>query len=193
MPHVTSPRRPSETRSGLLVVDLQPRLLAAIPRGDDVVARTRALLRGAEALRVPFAATVQYPRGLGPLESSLETWLPQAEEKMAFTAAACRGSLDAWIDQGRGQVVVAGIETHVCVEQTVLDLVAEGVQVFVAADAVAARHGEDHERALDSMRAAGATVTGTESILFAWCRTADRPEFKTISGIIKGLTTPENG
>lgn len=189
MPHVTSPRRPSDTRCGLFVVDLQPRLLAAIPRGDDVLSRTRALLRGAEALGVPAAATVQYPHGLGPLESSLETWLPQTEEKMSFSAASCRRSLDAWLDQGRGQVVVAGIETHVCVEQTVLDLLAEGVQVFLAADAVAARHVEDHQRALDSMRAAGAIVTGTESILFAWCRTADRPEFKTISGIIKELAS----
>lgn len=186
--HVPSPRRAAATRTGLLVVDLQTKLLATIGNGPEVVRRARALLEAAELLAIPAAATVQYPRGLGPLEESLRERLPTPEEKLDFSAAVCRRELDRWSDSGRDQVTVVGIETHVCVEQTVLDLLAEGRRVFVPADAVAARHLTDHDWSLRRVAAAGAVVTTTESLLFAWCHTANRPEFKTISGIVKRLS-----
>ena len=187
MPHVISPDRLCDERSGLLVVDLQQRLLLAIPGRQSVVERTAALLQAADCLGIPAAATVQYPKGLGPIEPNLQQRLADPEEKLEFSAAGCRRGLDRWIADGRDQVVVVGIESHVCIEQTVLDLIAEGLKVFVVVDAIAARNVADHEHAVARMRSAGATVTTTEAVLFSWCGTADRPEFKTISGIVKSL------
>ncbi len=94
-------------------------------------------------------------------------------------------ALDRWTSEGRDQIVVVGMETHVCVQQTVLDLLAEGLRPFVVADAVAARHRCDHEVALCRIRDSGATITTVESVMFEWLGSADRPEFKAVSKIIK--------
>ena len=185
MPHVPSPLRLHASRSGLLIVDLQEKLLRVIPSGHAVVDQTHRLIDAAEILGVPFAATVQYPQGLGPLEPSIAERVDEPESKTAFSAAVCRQALDPWLDEGRDQIVVVGIETSVCILQTVLDLLAEGLQVFVAAEAVAARHGRDHELSLDRIRDNGATVLPVESILFEWCEDANRPEFKSISNLVK--------
>jgi nicotinamidase-related amidase len=185
MPHVPSPLRLAADRSALLVIDLQEKLLPVIPSGKAVVRQTHRLLTAAKILHIPAAATVQYPQGLGPLAEPLRDELPSPEEKLAFSAAVCRGSLDQWTAVGRDQIVIAGIETHVCVQQTVLDLIAEGLRPYVAAEAVAARGGRDHETAIDRMRDCGATITTVESILFEWLGTAERDEFKPISKLIK--------
>lgn len=185
MPHVPSPLRLSADRSALLVIDLQEKLLPAIPSGKAVVHQTQRLLQATKILGIPSAATVQYPKGLGPLAQPLRDEFPDPEEKVAFSAAVCRRSLDQWTAAGRDQIIVAGIETHVCVQQTVLDLMAEGLRPYVAAEAVAARGGRDHETAIDRLRDCGATITTVESILFEWLGTADRPEFKAISKLIK--------
>ncbi len=93
--------------------------------------------------------------------------------------------MDGWFAEGRDQIVIVGIETHVCVLQTVLDLIAEGARPFVVAEAVAARNGRDHETAMDRMRDSGACIITVESVLFEWLGTSDRPEFKAISRIVK--------
>jgi nicotinamidase-related amidase len=134
---------------------------------------------------VPAAATVQYPRGLGGLVPELQEAFPDPEPKQAFSAAVCRRALDPWAESGRDQIVVTGVETHVCVLQTVLDLIAEGQRPYVVAEAVAARHGRDHELAIERMRDCGATITTVESVLFEWLDTADHPDFKTISRLVK--------
>jgi nicotinamidase-related amidase len=128
---------------------------------------------------------VQYPAGLGPLEQSLQERFPSPEQKRDFSAAVCRDALDGWLAEGRDQIVIVGIETHVCVLQTVLDLIAEGARPFVVAEAVASRNGRDHETAMDRMRDSGATIITVESVLFEWLATSDRPEFKAISRIVK--------
>ena len=133
MPHVRSPECLDVNRSAVLVVDLQDKLLSVIPSGQPVVQQTRRLLQAAAELDVPFAATVQYSKGLGPLDESLADLLEEPEEKLDFSAAVCRSALDAWVNSGRDQIVVVGIETHICVLQTVLDLMAEGLRVFVVA------------------------------------------------------------
>ena len=143
------------------------------------------MLEAAKLLGVPVAATVQYPKGLGPLDRSLQEAFPDPEEKLDFSAAVCRRELDQWLEHGRDQIVITGIETHVCVQQTVLDLLAEGLRPYLAAEAVAARGGRDHETAIDRMEMSGATITTVESILFEWLGTADRPEFKAISQLVK--------
>ena len=185
MPHVRSPLRLDSLRSALWVIDLQEKLCPAIRSADNVIRQTHRLLDAAELLGVPSAATVQYPAGLGPLEESLQERLPTPEQKRDFSATVCRDALDGWLAEGRDQIVVVGLETHVCVLQTVLDLIAEGARPFVVAEAVAARNGQDHEVAMDRMRDSGASMITVESVLFEWLATSDRPEFKAISRLVK--------
>lgn len=185
MPHVRSPERLDSRRTALLVIDLQEKLYPHIALADAVLSQIHRLIAAAKRLSIPAAATVQYPQGLGPLVDSLRDEFPNPEEKLDFSAAACRDSLDRWAQSGRDQIVLAGIETHVCVQQTALDLVAEGMRPYVVADAVAARRSRDHDLAMDRMRDCGVTITTVEAVLFEWLGTADRPEFKAISQIIK--------
>lgn len=185
MPHVCSPNRLDPTRSGLLVIDVQEKLCPLIPSAEHAIGQMNRLVEVGKLLSIPMAATVQYPKGLGPLVPSLAQQFPTPEEKVTFSAAVCRTELDRWTSEGRDQIVLVGIETHVCVQQTVLDLLAEGLRTFVVADAVAARHQSDHEIALCRMRDCGATVTTVESVMFEWVGSADRPEFKAVSNIIK--------
>ena len=187
MPHQLSPRRVFADRSAVLVIDFQEKLVPVVPSGEDAVQFTESLLEAAELLGIPSAATVQYPKGLGGLVEPLEHRFPGAEEKLDFSSAVCRRELDAWIAAGRDQILICGIETHVCVLQTVLDLVEEGLHPVVVAEAVAARGGWEHELAIEQMRSMGVTITSLESVLFQWLGTADHPQFKAISRIVKGL------
>ena len=187
MPHQPSPERIAVDRSAVLVVDLQERLVPAIESADHVIELTDTLLDAADLLGVPSAATMQYPKGLGPLVDPLRDRFPDAEEKLDFSAAVCRRELDRWRVGGRDQILVCGIETHICVLQTVLDLLAEGLRPVVVAEAVAARGGWEHELAIEQMQSSGAVVTSVESILFQWLGSARHPQFKAISQIVKNL------
>ena len=190
MPHISSPHRIKIDRSALLVIDLQEKLVPVIPSGEAVVLEAIRLLKAAQLLGVPTAATVQYPKGLGPLVEPLTEFFPEPEEKLAFSAAVCRDSLDAWANEGRDQIIVVGIETHVCVQQTVLDLIAEGQRPYVVAEAVAARHGRGHETALRRMQSTGATITSAESVLFEWLESSQHDSFKQISQLVKDHQPP---
>ena len=187
MPRKLSPHRLDADRSAILVIDFQEKLAPAVPSSEHAVGFTDALLEAADLLQVPSAATVQYPKGLGPLVEPLSERFPDPEEKLDFSSAVCRGSLDQWSRSGRDQVLVCGLETHICVLQTVLDLIEEGFSVYVVAEAVAARGGWEHELAIEEMRWAGATITSLESVLYQWLGTAAHPQFKAISRIVKGL------
>lgn len=172
--------------SRLLVVDVQERLVPHIASSESVVANCLKLVSGADTLSVPVTATEQYPQGLGATVPQLAELLPERPEKIDFS---CLNSLD-WTStghepEGRFKVVVCGIEAHVCVLQTTLDLLAHGFRVFVAADAVGSRKELDREIALQRMSASGAVITTTESILFEWCERAGTPEFKEISRLVK--------
>ncbi len=186
MPHVRSPDRLDPSRSALLVIDLQEKLAPLIRSADNVTRQILRLIDAADRLQIPRAATVQYPQGLGPLVKPLSDAFERPEEKQDFSAAVCRDSLDSWSATGRDQIIVTGIETHICVLQTVLDLIAEGQRPYVVAEAVAARHGRDHETAMDRMRDAGATITTVEAVLFEWLGTSAHGEFKAISKMVKG-------
>ncbi|MEL6107901.1 MAG: isochorismatase family protein [Planctomycetota bacterium] len=187
MPHQSSQSRLTAERSAILVIDLQERLVRSVPSGDHVVEMTAVLLEAAELLDVPATGTLQYPKGLGGFVSPLDEWFPDAEEKLDFSAAVCRRELDAWRESGRDQILVTGLETHICVLQTVMDLIEEGCEVHVLAEAVAARGGVEHETAIDQMRSMGAVITTLESVLFQWLGTAAHPKFKAISKIVKSL------
>ena len=187
MPHRLSELCLTPERSAVLVVDLQERLVPAVPSGDHVVEMTEVLLEAADLMEVPSAGTLQYPKGLGGFVAPLDEWFPDAEEKLDFSAAACRRDLDVWQESGRDQILITGMETHICVLQTAMDLIAEGCHVFVVAEAVAARGGLEHESAIEQMRSMGAVITTVESVLFQWIRSASHPQFKAISRIVKEL------
>lgn len=173
-------------RCALLVVDIQERLCAAM--NDEALSRVlnriRALLTGAQALSIPVALTEQYPKGLGPTLSAVRQHAPAATpiEKLRFSAAIpeVREAL-----KGRDQVLIAGMEAHVCVFQTVRDLCAEGTGVFVCADGVLSRASADLQVGLDLCRSAGAVTTSAEAALFDLLEAAGTPEFKAISQAVR--------
>lgn len=178
----------SRIASRLLVVDVQEKLLPAIPRAEELIAKCRRLIEGANLLGVPVFATEQYPKGLGPMAPRLAELIPHRPQKLRFSCAEVLnwGPAAEQADD-RHQVVVIGMETHVCVLQTALDLVAQGYQVFVAADAVASRSEFDWKFALDRMAASGVVITTSESVLFEWCEVSGTPEFKQISAWLKDV------
>lgn len=176
--------RPADT--GLLVIDVQERLLTVQPAAARIVWNIRRLLDGAKILGVRTACTEQYPEKLGPTAPELaERLTDKAASKLTFSCGSCGEIFDAWEKDGIHRVLVCGIETHVCVQQTVLDLLAAGYQVLIAADAVGARHAFDHEIALKRMEASGALLTTTEAALFEWCHQAGTAEFKEVSKLAK--------
>lgn len=177
----------SHHNSRLLIVDVQERLLPHLPVVDSLVDNCRRLIQGAGILDVEVFATEQYPTGLGGTVPELADLLDSVPEKLRFSCA----EVLAWgnaaqEDDDRHQVVVAGIEAHVCVQQTVLDLISQGFRVYVPADAVASRKKLDWKIALERMTLSGAIITTTESVLFEWCEVAGTPEFKQISKLITG-------
>ncbi len=169
--------------SFLAIIDVQERLVAAMPNAEQVVARCLRLAEAARLLGVPAVLTEQYPKGLGPTTAALAKALPPPADKLAFSCAGC-AAFDEAVTGGAAAAVIAGLETHVCITQTCLDLVAQGVGVFVAVDAVASRHAIDHNTALRRLEAAGVVLTTSEAVLFEWCRTAEHPQFQKIRRLV---------
>ena len=177
----------SKSASRLVVVDVQQKLLNHIPVAATLVENCRRLIRGAQLLGVPVAATEQYPAGLGATTEVLSELLEDIPEKLRFSCAECLDwDLPGEGDDQRDQVVLCGIEAHVCVVQTALDLAARGFRVFVAADAVASRHKLDWKVALRRLADSGIVVLTTESVLFEWCEVAGTDEFRQISRLVTG-------
>ena len=171
--------------SVLLVVDIQERLVPHIAEHQALVDNTSRLITAADALQVACVATEQYPNGLGPTIDALRDKLTTRHEKVTFSAATVEPMIEAWRNEGRSKIVVVGMESHVCVLQTVLDLLAEGFSVFVVVDAVSSRSLSNKQVALNRMEASGATLVTTEMILFEWLEVAGTPEFKAIQKLIK--------
>ena len=184
-PLLRSPELMNRDDAALLVVDMQAKLLPLIPSSQRLIWNVGRLIDGAKILNVAHAATEQYPQGLGPTAPELAQRLQEIPAKTAFSCLECGDIFRAWRDRGIWKILVCGIETHVCVSQTVHDLLGEGFRVYVAADAVAARGPLDHDIALRRMDSAGATLTTTEAALFEWCARAGTPEFKQISQLVK--------
>lgn len=183
--YVRNPELLSAANSRLLIVDVQDKLLPPIANGPRLVHNCRRLIDGAKIVAVPVFGTEQYPQGLGPTTAELATRMGSRVEKVIFSCAAVLGwGQAAEVTDEREQVVVAGMETHVCVMQTVLDLIAGGFRVYVPVDAVGSRGELDAKIALERMAASGATLTTVESVLFEWCEKAGTPEFKQIQKLI---------
>ncbi|MEE3372918.1 MAG: hydrolase [Planctomycetota bacterium] len=180
-----SPALMDRQDTGLLVVDVQEKLIDLIRGHQSLVWNISRLLRGARQLQIPVFATEQYPQGLGATVPELAQHLGETPEKLAFSCAGCPELFESLREAEVFKILVVGIEAHVCIQQTVLDLLANGFQVYVAVDAVGARRQVDHQFAVQRMESAGAVVTTTEAALFEWCQVAGTPEFKEISRLVR--------
>ena len=176
-------------RAMLLIIDLQEKLLPLIRARKKIVAAASKLIDGVTIFGVPVLATEQYPKGIGTTDADVRRALDgcsaKTVEKNAFSAWGEAAVRDAMLAIDRPQVIVAGIETHVCVQQAALDLKSRDYDVFVCADAVGSRGKLDHKVGLDRMRQAGVVVSTVESVLFELCGRCDTPRFKSMLEIIK--------
>ena len=179
--------RLSRTRAGLVVVDVQERLLPAIFERERVLQNSLRLIQGARILQVPIFPTEQYRKGLGPTVPEVAAAIPGFAplEKVAFSACSATGFIPALKRKKVSDAILCGIEAHVCVSQTCLDLLGQGFRVFVAADAVSSRTAENCRIGLDRMRAAGAVIVSTEMVLFELLEQAGTAEFKQILALVK--------
>ncbi len=172
----------------LLVVDVQERLIPTMSEMvyQKTLKNIQFLVEAAEHLKVPVVATEQYPKGLGPTVSELtEACKSKVIEKVSFGCCGEPSFLDYMTDLDRPQVIVAGMEAHVCVYQTVLGLLEGGYSVHLVRDAIISRSKLDYQNALELAAQAGATVTTAETVLFQLMGTSAAPEFKAISNLIK--------
>jgi nicotinamidase-related amidase len=169
-------------RSVLLVIDLQTKLVPVLADAEQLVANVVWLMQIAQRLAVPVAGTEQYAKGLGPLVPKVRKLLPAAAvaAKNHFSAVASQ-SLAILPGLDRAQVVVVGAEAHVCVLQTSLELLEDGKEVYVVADAVGARHSRDRDIALARMRDEGIRVVTREMVAFEWLAEAGTPLFREIN------------
>jgi nicotinamidase-related amidase len=186
----------SRSRAALLVVDIQDRLLPAMPAEAlaDVLRNTAILIEAAQRLGLPIVVSQQYPRGLGPTHASIEAAIEAARgagadvhrfDKLEFSAAAAPAFTELASRLGRDQWILCGMETHVCVYQTARDLVARGAAVHVCADAVCSRTHRNYDLGLGLMARAGAIVTSTEVCVFDLLGRAGSDEFRALSKVIK--------
>ena len=168
-------------RSVLLIIDLQERLLPAIDAGESVLNHAAWLIGVARQLSVPVLFTEQYPQGLGQTAPRIAE-LVQPEERIEKThfSAVAEGNLLAHPEAQRKQWVVCGTESHVCVQQTVLDLLAAGRQVSVVEEAVGSRQARDKNVAIARMRQHGADIVSREMVAFEWLNQANTPEFRAV-------------
>ena len=174
-------------KTALLIIDIQERILPVINNHQLVVDNTLRLIKGFKVLGLPIYFTEQYPKGLGPTTRSILDELGDIKpfDKMSFSCSGAGELFDEFKKKNLSQIVVCGIEAHVCVQQTVLDLVENNIQVNLAADAVSSRKDMDYRTALERMRDHEVEITTTESILFELLNVCGTPQFKEISKLVK--------
>ena len=171
----------------LLLIDLQSKLIPAMAQKEQLILRNQKLLEGLNALGLPIVATEQYPAGLGATVPEIAQLLLEAAvfEKSTFSAADDAAVLAALKKIGRKNVILTGVESHVCVQQTALDLVATGFNVMVLADCVSSRNLADKEIAFKRFAAEGVLLGTSESLLFELTRASTHPAFRAISKVVK--------
>jgi nicotinamidase-related amidase len=178
-------------KSQLLIVDVQDKLLDAISRKDRVVQRCVRLVRAARLLGVPITVSEQYPQGLGPTVDPIRDayanagFIVDKAEFSCLKSDPLRERLHELRRQGRPQVVIGGIEAHVCVLQTAIDLEAQGFEPFVVADATGSRSKVNRKLAISRLAKSGVDVVDSEMVLFEWLERAGTPEFKELQALIK--------
>ncbi|OAI42270.1 hypothetical protein AYO40_00050 [Planctomycetaceae bacterium SCGC AG-212-D15] len=179
------PTQMSAKDTGLLVIDVQEKLTVKIPRAAEMIRNIGFLADAAKLLNMPVQATEQYPRGLGGTVRELAQRFPERPDKVAFSCCAIPKVVETFRTAARPKILLTGIEAHVCVLHTALDLLALDFRVFVAVDAVASRFELDREVALQRLQRAGCILVTTEMSLFEWVGGADHPNFKAISALVQ--------
>lgn len=183
---MTAPvNRPTRDTSVVVLIDVQDKLLAKIPTAAPLVRNAGFLLDVANLLDVPVRATEQYPKGLGPTTAELVRRLREpVPPKTAFSCCGAGPFLEELQMLRRPNVVLIGMETHVCVSQTALDLLHAGLHVHLAVDALGSRAAIDHETALRRLERAGAVPTTVEAVAFEWVADSADPQFKAVSSLV---------
>lgn len=172
----------------IVLIDAQERLLPAMSDAEYLLANINKLIQGAKALNIPLVITEQYPKGLGKTDENLIAELGELYDPVEKTTFSCYKNInfkEVLENYGKSNIVLSGIETHICVLQTAIELKNAGFNVFVAEDCVASRNDNDHYMAIQRLSNSKITISTVESILMEMCGRSDRPEFKTISAIIK--------
>ncbi|UCF94363.1 MAG: isochorismatase family protein [Desulfobacterales bacterium] len=174
-------------KSLLLIIDVQQAMLPVINGWQETVRRVNQLTRAADLLAVPILVTEHYKKGLGATIPEVQGEIKEAVffQKEYFSACLEDNFLDTVRKFGRPQIVVAGMETHVCLLQTGLDLIEAGYQLQVVRNAAASRYKEDWKTALRLFRDAGAVITTAEIVIFQWTRRSNTAEFRQILPIVK--------
>ncbi|WP_304509801.1 isochorismatase family protein [Anaerotignum sp.] len=170
-----------------LFIDFQEKLVPVISGNEEIVRKSGILVQGLAEVGVPFGVSQQYTKGLGETVPELVAFIDsfQYMEKNTFSCFQC-DEIAAWIKaQGKKTILVCGVEAHICVLQTVIDLLGADYNVFVVADCIGSRNPYDKEIALERMKAEGAILTTCESALFELTGGAKSPHFKTISKLVK--------
>ena len=179
--------RADRAKTGLIVIDTQERLLPAIFDRERVLHNSVRLIKGAAILGLPVLATEQYRKGLGAtvpeIAEAIEGFAPR--EKLTFSACGAEDLDSALTSRGLSDLILCGIEAHVCVTQTCLELLEAGLKVFVVADATSSRTAENHRAGIERMRDAGAVIVSTEMILFELLGKAGTDEFKRMLPLVK--------
>lgn len=183
-------RRLKRETALLAVIDVQEKFASVIDDFDEMQQNVDRLIRGCHLLGVPAAITEQYPKGLGETVAGLkktiaETYATRPAQKMSFSSQSCTEFADQLEKAGRKQVLIAGIETHVCIWQTAIDLLEAGYEVFVVTDAVASRSKANRDIALRRLEQEGAKLTSTEMALFEMTERAGTDEFRAISKLVR--------
>ena len=176
--------------SAILVIDVQEKLMTKIPAAGTITRNITFLLDAAKLLGVECAATEQYPKGLGPTLKPLAERLPVRPDKVGFSSCAVPGLAEGLRTRQRTKIVLVGIETHVCVLNTTLDLLAANFHVYLAVDAMASRYAVDHDAALRRLEQAGAIPTTIETCVFEWMGGSNHPQFKPISALVQERMKP---
>lgn len=188
----TNVKRLKADNSVLVLIDVQDKLLAKIPVADRLIRNASFLLDVASLLQVPIRATEQYPKGLGQTNAELRRRLPQSPlSKTAFSCCGAGTFLEELEMSRKPNVVLIGMETHVCIAQTALDLLAAGLHIFLPVDTLGSRFTIDHETALRRLEENGAVLTTAEAIAFEWVGDAAHPQFKAVSRLVIERSTSD--
>jgi nicotinamidase-related amidase len=173
--------------TALLIIDMQEKILPVMQNPEMVATNIVKLIKGFKVLSLPIFFTEQYPKGLGSTVPLITTELEELSpvQKMSFSCFGAENLFKEILDKNISQIVIAGIESHVCVQQTALDFLANNFQVNIAADAVSSRKEIDYKTALERMRANGAEITTAEAVLFELLVVCGTDEFKAVSKIVK--------
>ena len=171
----------------MVAVDLQERIMPSIANNEEIARKTEILMRGCTLLNIPLLVTQQYTKGLGDTLANLKNAIPDFAhiEKMTFSCFRDDGFRKKLEGFSVKNILVAGVEAHICVQQTVLDLLESGYNVFVSVDCIGSRYEKDLRYSEKRMQQAGAVLTTVESVLFGFLDRADHPKRKEISSLVK--------